>query len=159
MKRQGKDGEEKSGERKGSGMKIRLSLRAGKDKDRDSVNSSPEVAASTSDRVLVHCMHGRSRSATVRQPILSFSLSLAYLRDERILTDVPSNVQIVLAYLMKKEGWTLREAYVHVKLRRPIVGPDKCVPIFLRSLARVRACSCLVESHTRATAADTSSTS
>lgn len=41
--------------------------------------------------------------------------------------------QIVLAYLMKKEGWTLREAYVHVKLRRPIVGPDKYATVTSRS--------------------------
>lgn len=94
MKRPGKDGEEKTGERKGSGMKIRLGLKTGKDKEGGA--SPPEGGATGGDRVLVHCMHGRSRSAT-----------------------------IVLAYLMKKEGWTLREAYVHVKLRRPIVGPDK----------------------------------
>jgi hypothetical protein len=78
----------------GNGMKIRLSLRAGKEKENGSATA--EVASGANDKVLVHCMHGRSRSAT-----------------------------IILAYLMKKEGWTLREAYVHVKLRRPIVGPDK----------------------------------
>ena len=65
MKRPGKDGEEKTGERKGSGMKIRLGLKAGKDKEG---GGPPEGGATGGDRVLVHCMHGRSRSATVRNP-------------------------------------------------------------------------------------------
>jgi len=44
--------------------------------------------------VLIHCARGRSRSAT-----------------------------IVIGYLMTRNNWTLREAYSHVKERRPIIGP------------------------------------
>mmetsp|Transcript_19257 Transcript_19257/g.31787 ORF Transcript_19257/g.31787 Transcript_19257/m.31787 type:complete len:199 (+) Transcript_19257:400-996(+) len=43
---------------------------------------------------LVHCARGRSRSAAV-----------------------------VLAYLMIKEGMNLKQAYLHVKKRRPYIGP------------------------------------
>ena len=47
-------------------------------------------------KVLVHCNLGRSRSATA-----------------------------VMAYLIATRRWTLRDAYVYVKERRPIVGPNR----------------------------------
>lgn len=46
-------------------------------------------------RILVHCIAGVSRSAT-----------------------------LCIAYLMKHEGMSLRKAYLHVKARRPIAHPN-----------------------------------
>jgi hypothetical protein len=54
----------------------------------------PEDAASSGERVLVHCVQGMSRSATV-----------------------------VIAYLMKKHKWTLSQALDYVKERRSCVNP------------------------------------
>ncbi|XP_074854171.1 protein phosphatase Slingshot homolog 3 isoform X2 [Carettochelys insculpta] len=53
-------------------------------------------------RVLVHCKMGVSRSAST-----------------------------VIAYAMKEYGWTLEQAYRHVRERRPIVHPN---PSFMRQL-------------------------
>jgi protein-tyrosine phosphatase len=52
-------------------------------------------ARSTGGTVVVHCQAGISRSAT-----------------------------IVLAFLMTEENMTLREAFLHTKERRPMVGPN-----------------------------------
>ena len=56
-----------------------------------------EVAALVvaGERVLVHCAAGISRSST-----------------------------IVLAYLVARRGYTLREAFEHVHARRPVVWPN-----------------------------------
>lgn len=53
------------------------------------------IHSSAGGTVLVHCMRGASRSASV-----------------------------VLAYLMKYEGMSRGEAYVHAKRRRPLVSPN-----------------------------------
>jgi len=92
--KEGEKGKQASKSKKMSlGRAVRLSLKPGKNKENEQQRIEP---VGEKEKILVHCMHGRSRSAT-----------------------------ILIAYLMKKEKWTLREAYVHVKLRRPIVGPDK----------------------------------
>eukprot|EP00753_Platysulcus_tardus_P014053 PLAT4005.1.p1 GENE.PLAT4005.1~~PLAT4005.1.p1 ORF type:complete len:188 (+),score=66.76 PLAT4005.1:265-828(+) len=53
-------------------------------------------------RVLVHCRAGMSRSAT-----------------------------IVIAWLMKRDAMSLRDAYLHVKLARPLICPNSA---FMRAL-------------------------
>merc|ERR1719203_593344 len=54
-----------------------------------------QLSPGVPSRVFVHCMAGRSRSATV-----------------------------VIAYLMQAQRWSLRQALDHVKVRRPIVFPN-----------------------------------
>jgi len=55
-----------------------------------------EAAAKEGGKVLIHCAMGVNRSAT-----------------------------IAMAVLMQLQGWSLREAYEHVKARRPCIGPAK----------------------------------
>jgi len=59
-------------------------------------------ASNEKSRILIHCAAGVSRSST-----------------------------LLIAYLMKVNKWTFREAYEHVKKRRPIVSPNAG---FLRQL-------------------------
>jgi len=53
-----------------------------------------DCAKDNNGKVLVHCMRGRSRSASV-----------------------------VIAYLMARQKMSLKDAFVHVKQKRPIIGP------------------------------------
>jgi len=53
-----------------------------------------DSAKASKGKVLVHCMRGRSRSASV-----------------------------VIGYLMVRERMSLKDAYLHVKQKRPIIGP------------------------------------
>ena len=53
-------------------------------------------ARTANSSILVHCVQGISRSST-----------------------------IVIAYLMKRENMTLKDAYAHVKKLRPIIRPNK----------------------------------
>eukprot|EP00026_Physarum_polycephalum_P015003 Phypoly_transcript_15580.p1 GENE.Phypoly_transcript_15580~~Phypoly_transcript_15580.p1 ORF type:complete len:296 (+),score=63.26 Phypoly_transcript_15580:30-890(+) len=55
-----------------------------------------DKAKETNKPILVHCMRGRSRSAT-----------------------------IVIAYLMTRERWTLKTSHAHVKKLRPYIGPHR----------------------------------
>jgi len=55
-----------------------------------------DAALADNKRVLVHCRAGVSRSATV-----------------------------VIAYLMHAKKWTLMQALLHVRLRRPIICPNR----------------------------------
>eukprot|EP01121_Diplochlamys_sp_Union-15-3_P010484 TRINITY_DN2946_c0_g1_i5.p1 TRINITY_DN2946_c0_g1~~TRINITY_DN2946_c0_g1_i5.p1 ORF type:complete len:155 (-),score=18.92 TRINITY_DN2946_c0_g1_i5:416-838(-) len=52
------------------------------------------------ENVLVHCHFGISRSATIGKPGGSFYLN--------------TNLFKVIAYIMKTQKWTLRQAYYHV---------------------------------------------
>jgi protein-tyrosine phosphatase len=61
----------------------------------DSFYSPTEQVRKENKKVVVHCEVGMSRSPT-----------------------------IVISYLMKYQNMTLREAYNHVKKRRPIVSPN-----------------------------------
>lgn len=62
-----------------------------------------EEAEAKQKKILVHCSHGKNRSACV-----------------------------VIAYLMKKNHWTLRKAWDTVKEKRPSISPAK--KIFLQLL-------------------------
>ena len=62
-------------------------------------------ARKANSSILVHCVQGISRSST-----------------------------IVIAYLMKRENMTLKEAYSHVKSRRSIIRPNQG---FLRCLMKL----------------------
>jgi len=56
-------------------------------------------------KILVHCQGGMNRSAT-----------------------------IVLAYLVAKENWTLKQAHQHLKAKRPIISPHELYWKQLRDL-------------------------
>jgi predicted protein tyrosine phosphatase len=67
----------------------------GSDSRRAYARANADEAVAANEQVLVHCLAGISRSATV-----------------------------VLAYLMQSHRMTFRDAIVHVKSRRPIVYPN-----------------------------------
>ena len=85
---------------------LRLELRDEMDEDVQAVFEEAfqfiELCKQKDEKILVHCMMGISRSATM-----------------------------VLMYLMRGEGMTLRDAWALTKAARPIVLPN---PIFAKAL-------------------------
>lgn len=75
--------------------------------------------------VLVHCFIGKSRrSVFVFGFLVYFNKSGKVLLSPECFAPFTRSVTIVVAYLMKKRGMTLKQALEHVKSKRPVASPN-----------------------------------